>query len=86
MQLGDALGFNNIKVSPCEALQSSPKVHLERNSIDYGQPATGAVRMGECGEKQSRKGRKNKNRTLCRIYPTSLWLPSPLTQNPFSAH
>lgn len=91
MQLGVALGFNNIKVSPCEALQSSPKVNLERNSIDYGQPATGAVRMGECGEKQSRKGwknerGKNKNGTLSRIYPTSLWLPSPLTQNPFSSH
>lgn len=59
MQLGVALRFNNIKVSPCEALQSSPKVNLERNSTDYGQPATGPVRMGECGEKQSIKGRKN---------------------------
>lgn len=56
MQLAVALGFNKIKVSPCEALQSSPKVNL---TIDYGQWATSPVRMGERGETQSIRRRWN---------------------------
>lgn len=36
MQLTVALGFNKIKVSPCEALQSSPKVNLKRKLSTMG--------------------------------------------------